>query len=238
MGVKFKKSKLQKELNFCNDVASKYFENESKDKLKSAARDLDFIFKSTKNPPPWQIERSNPLKIICNDGNHESDGKGINLQGRLSFIWELKKSGHDTLELGGKASTVIAIHKCVGSRVKNKSVLQWNVDIVTNPTNAPGPVFHTQIKNPKNLPVPRLPSFLFSPVDCLDFLLGELFQERWQQHQSSRRNRQKTQRLASIQNPRLRRLITKQKKALKESGFNSSAWIALKNWEPADDIFL
>ena len=235
MGIKFNKFKLQRELRYCDDVARKYLKRESKFKLGYAADQLEYIFHNANRSHPWQIDKKDPLIIKCNNGKHEIDGKKNNLQGRLSFIWELQKCGDNALELvGGKASTAVAIHEFVGSKVNDDPILKWHVDVVTR-KDAPGPAFHTQIENPKKIPVPRLPIYLFSPVDCLDFLLGELFQNEWSQHQSGH---QKIQQFAAIQKSRIYRMLVAQTNEFEKNGFTSSAWISLKEWKPNDDIFL
>ena len=234
MGLMLNKAKLQQELNFCHTLASQYFERESKFKLKNAADQLDFISKSPISTYKWQIDKANPLQIKCNDGHHEISGAGKNLQGRISFIWGLRKINTQTLELVGNASTIVAIHECTDSEVKDDHILKWKVDVATKP-DAPGPAFHIQIDNPENVPVPRFPSLLFSPADCLDFLLGELFQDEWKSHQLNKFI--DTRRFAAAQRSRLCSLLDSQKSELNKPA-NSSAWIALKNWEPADDTFL
>lgn len=234
MGLKFNLSKFQQELISCNKVAYRYIEPKSKYKLTSAIDQLRSMPVSTKGAYSWKINKNTPLKIQCNKGNHEISGAGKKLQGRLSFKWRLRKINTQTLELVGNASTIVAIHEIADSKVKDCHVLKWNVDVVTS-SDAPGPAFHIQIDNRENVPVPRFPSLLFSPADCLDFLLGELFQDEWKMHQLDKHT--ETRRFAAAQNSRLYRLLDSQKNELNKPA-SSSAWIALKNWKPADDIFL
>ena len=233
MGLKFSVAELQRELIFCDAIASSYLEHQSKGKLKSAAQHLRLISDTPNKTHTWQIDKDIPLKTKHSLRISEISGQGHSLQGRLSFIWELQKCDHQTVELVGKASTAISIHEIVDSIAKDDHIFKWHVDVVTD-KKAPGPAFHTQVDNPKNLPVPRFPSLLFSPVDCLDFLLGELYQQEWPMHQS-RHNQ--IQRFAVAQNQRLRRLLGEQKKELDQIG-DSSAWITLKNWNPSDEVFV
>ena len=235
MGLKFHLAEICRELIHCHQIAKKYLEPESRDKLQVAVGQLKSIPISTDRFDTWQIDAKYPLIVRCNEGHHELSGRGKNVQGRLSFIWELRKINHQTIELVGNASTVVAIHECAGSEVNDNPVLRWQVDVAIG-SDLPGPVFHTQIENREKLPVPRLPSLLFSPADCLDFLLGELLQKTWSQRQSDKF--QETRRFAATQKSRFCRLLEVQRTELKKSGSESSAWITLKRWKPDDDWFL
>ena len=235
MGLKFSVSELQRELNFCDSIAKRYLERQSQGRLKSAANDLKLIPATRNKTQIWQIDKNNPLKTKPSLGSSEISGQGHSLQGRLSFKWELRKCDQQTVELLGIASTVISIHEIVDAMAKDDYIIKWHVDIVTQ-KDAPGPAFHTQvdIDNPTKVDVPRLPSILFSPVDCLDFLLGELYQEEWRQYQSSNN---KIRSLAKTQQSRFLRLLQEQYTVLGDLGYQS-AWITLKNWVPSDRIFL
>ena len=233
MGLKFKVAELRQELMVCELIAREYIDRASREKFTGAANKLTYIFKNSGQSRDWMIDEEDSLKIEFNSGKHEISGRGKNLQGRLSFIWQLRKLDCQTVELVGKASTAISIHEIVDSIAKDDYIFKWHVDVVTD-ENAPGPAFHTQIDNPKNLPVPRFPSILFSPVDCLDFLLGELFQKDWPIHQFSH---SQTQRFAAAQKRRLYRLLCEQKEELDEIS-KYSAWITLNKWKPSDDVFI
>ena len=233
MGLKFSVAELQRELNFCDSIVKRYLERRSQGRLKSAADDLKLIPTTRNKTQIWQIDKNNPLKTKPSLQSSEISCKGYSLQGRLSFKWELRKCDQQTVELLGIASTVISIHEIVDAKAKDDYIIKWHVDIVTQ-KNAPGPAFHTQVDNPKNVRVPRLPSILFSPVDCLDFLLGELYQEEWSRYQSSN---SRIKSLAKTQQSRMRRLLQEQNSVLGDLGYQS-AWITLKNWVPSDKVFL
>ena len=233
MGLKFSVAELQRELNFCDSIAKRYLERQSQGRLKSAAGDLKLIPATRNKTQIWQIDKNNPLKTKPSLESSEISGQGYSLQGRLSFKWELRKCDQQTVELLGIASTVISIHEIVDAKAKDDYIIKWHVDIVTQ-KNAPGPAFHTQVDNPANIDVPRLPSILFSPVDCLDFLLGELYQEKWSRYQSSN---SRIKSLAKTQQSRIRRLLQEQNTVLGDLGYQS-AWITLKNWIPSDKVFL
>ena len=235
MGVKFLVAELRNELKYCDTIANKYLEPQSQGKLKRAADQLSLI--SSKLPKTnfnWQIEKADSLQTKQSSESMVTSGCGHSLQGRLCFKWTLRSVDRRTVELVGIASTAISIHEVVNSTVSDEPVFEWHTDVVTV-ENAPGPAFHSQVYNPAKLDVPRLPSILFSPADCLDFLLGELYQDEWDRHQSSHIN---IQRFAKTQQSRFCHLLDKQSKMLGEDFGLQSAWIALKNWKPSDKVFL
>ena len=235
MGLKFSVAELRNELKYCDTIANKYLEPQSQGKLKRAADQLSLISsKSPENNFNWQIEKADSLQTKQSSESVVTSGCGHSLQGRLCFKWTLRSVDRRTVELVGIASTAISIHEVVNSTVSDEPVFEWHTDVVTV-ENAPGPAFHSQVYNPAKLDVPRLPSILFSPADCLDFLLGELYQDEWVRHQSSHIN---IKRFAKTQQSRFCLLLDDQKTILKKSIGLRSAWIALKEWEPSDKVFL
>ena len=235
MGVKFSVAELRNELKYCDTIANKYLEPQSQGRLTRAADQLGYI--STKLPKTnynWQIEKADSLQTKPSLRSMVTSGCGHSLQGRLCFKWKLRSVDRRTVELVGIASTAISIHEVVNSIVCDEPVFEWHTDVVTV-ESAPGPAFHSQVYNDVKLDVPRLPSILFSPADCLDFLLGELYQKEWECHQSSHEN---IQRFAKIQKTRFRHLLDKQSSMLSKDFGLQSAWIALKNWKPSDKVFL
>lgn len=239
MGLKFKVAELERQLRDIESIAKKFLDRGSENKLTQVADDLKRIAKRSVDLP-WQIDWKEPLKTKPSWGSCESDGRGRYLQGYLSFIWTLRGGEGNTVELVDKASTVLTIHEIerngAGYHLKygeEKWLLKWNIDIVTS-AEAPGPGIHAQVMNPENLPVPRLPAILFSPADCLDFFLGELFQQEWPQQQS---RHPQTPSFARSQQRRLQLLLEEHVSWLNNIG-QCSAWTSLKTARPRDDIFV
>jgi hypothetical protein len=255
MGMTFRVADLQQQMKDMAKIAERFLERSSRNKLAEAADQLDLIYGKLRSqvrasrhhgnlPPPretWRIEE--PIVTKWNDGKHEKDGRhGPPLQGSLRFKWTLGYADQNTFELVDLASTEMKI-RMVGNKAHDDGsaqsdsleVLAWHVDVVPN-DNAPGPRVHVQLDNPERIPVPRLPTVLFAPADCLDFLLGELFQDEWTRHQQGH---SQLKRFAPGQRDRLSRLLQGHLNWLDESQMATSkrsAWIHLKD-APAGVVF-
>jgi hypothetical protein len=241
MGMRFNAEQFGHELRELEAIAGQFLTRGSMSRLSVAADQIKMIARSRDKTWRWQIDSVDPLWTTLSEGECERDGKGKNLVGCLSFVWTVRGDGKKEVELvdEGIASTVISIHE-VDDQVaelpkdrKTTCVQRWNIDVVTSQV-APGPAFHAQTPNPANVPVPRLPSLLVSPADCLDFLLGELFQDRWREHQM---RHQRIRSFSRYQQSRFRALLEEHLAWLDQIG-DSSAWISLKDQRPRDGLFL
>ena len=129
-----------------------------------------------------QSLRTNP-----SEGEYEiCDRKGRReVYATVSGIWELRPLGRKSkkrmAEFCGIASTKIELF---ASDEPSKRLAMWRLELGTH--NSPGCYFHAQILGdvedppfPKSVPIPRLPSVFITPMSALEFVLGELFQNRW-----------------------------------------------------------
>jgi len=120
-----------------------------------------------------------------------------------------------------------------------KEIARWTIEV--GDAVSPGCHFHTQIeldppdnKFPKALSVPRLPGILHTPMDALELLLSELFQDRWLQVASEGTDFVKT--WANCQKSRLINVLEWQKNELAKS--SGSPWTMLKKQKPALDMLV
>jgi hypothetical protein len=241
MGMQFNAANLRQEFIELEAIAKKFLGRGSEGKLSAAAAQLKMIARNPEQTRTWQIDSADPLWTIVSEGECERDGKGKSLVGCLSFVWTVRGDGKKQVELvdDGKASTVISIHEVDDSGAdlpnnrEDRCIQAWNLDVVTS-QGAPGPAFHAQVQNTASIPVPRLPSLLVSPADCLDFLLGELFQDRWRQHQMQN---VRIRSFSKYQQSRFQALLEEHLAWLNQVG-DSSAWTSLKDQRPNDTLFL
>ena len=195
----------------------------------------------------WQIWENNPIKTRVSDGEYEQKKrKGAHkVFGQISGSWEIAKvQGHKNKEKDsnslftvlGLASTKITIWS-QNDEEQLLELARWTLDI--GDAVSPGCHFHTQInlddedhKFPKSLPVPRLPAFLHTPMDALDFLLGELFQDRW--YQRSSKSSDFVKNWSSCQRKRLVNLLEWHSGTIRDA--SGSPWTTLKKRKPAIDM--
>jgi hypothetical protein len=136
-----------------------------------------------------------PITTIVSEGRYRRDGKfGDPVHGRVTFVWDArhcvasqKKGAPAAFELVDKSSVTTELVR--GTPEAPGGVLaHWNTDIADS--KSPGCFFHVQVKGspncaptcpywPKDLDIPRLPGLFTLPTDCIEFLLGELFQVEW-----------------------------------------------------------
>ena len=116
----------------------------------------------------------------------------------------------------------------------------WRIEIGAH--DAPGCYFHIQILGdsseppfPKDIPIPRLPSPFVTPMAAVEYVLGELFQDEWEDKTTGTQNHHRDWK--AIQCQRWRNLLRwQEKKAL--TGDSSSPWMNLKAAKPPDDLFV
>lgn len=192
MSLLFWVADLRNELHAFRELADPLLFPGSSQVLHTAASDLLGISKSM-NPVRWQIHPNNPIKTMPSVGSFMPDDNGaLTVHAEIAFVWELEpvRAPGDQraalqVRLNGLASTEIRILKGTpGTGGTPEELAVWRMEIGDDA--APGATFHVQVLGrdadvifPKQLDVPRLPGVLNSPFACMEFVLGELFQEGW-----------------------------------------------------------
>lgn len=228
--VRFKISDLQMQLRDINDLAKRFLDRGCESILDETANSLGYISLKDTEIKSWGVARDKPVRTIPSNGDYQRDGKGrFSLEGRLSFIWEVQRQ-RQRVHLTGLSSTEISFHRLDGT--PDDCVFRWHADIKSS--DGVGPHFHIQVHNPWGVDVPRFPSLMISPADCLDFMLGELFLDHWARHQA---DKDATKRFAPSQRERLRKVLEGMTVALSEGG-RVSALNTLKVWTPRPDLLI
>jgi hypothetical protein len=244
-GMLFSVADLLHEMEAMEKLASDFLENEN-----ATFKSLRYQLEGLQNAEgshgiKWEIPDSKPLTTVVSRGEFERSGKGANVFGTLSFAWEIqrvpekkKKRPAATIRLTGLASTVLRIFRQpLGDEVAQELAM-WRIE--SGDEASPGCHFHVQVLGradeglfPKYLSVPRLPSYFVTPFAGLEFLLGELFQLKWNEHAFKDGAAQKSWR--AIQRFRFERLFDWQRKVV--TGSTSTPWSSLKASKPCDTIF-
>jgi hypothetical protein len=202
--VRYKMSSLTQELQQMLQLAAQF--------LEPAGPQPDQILHPLQNERtdrqfPWRVTPDNPIRTVATrayQGKGKGDGQ-ILVFGELSFIFigqavpaqsvagktAGKGARRDIFRITENASMLVQI------RDENKRVVaRWNFD-VAHAEHPSGPVFHVDLASdefpmqdgimafPKALPIPRFLSCVCTPGEALDFMLYELFQEKWDRIRSA-----------------------------------------------------
>lgn len=188
MPLSFHLKDLQEESTVLPILASKYLDPSGTHRIAAATDSLKIAATQKDRQFTWQIPEDGPIRTLPSRGEYESrnDGdnpKGVHVVGQLSFKWQMRTDSEKPVKsavLDGNATTKIHLLNADDQT----EISMWRMEI--GPADAPGCCFHTQVLGagenppfPKWMPVPRLPSFPPTPMSCLEFLLGELFQRGW-----------------------------------------------------------
>jgi hypothetical protein len=193
---------------------------------------------------PWTQASWAPIQTTVSEGAFMRDGNGgLHVLAKLTFIWEIRnfgrfhRAGFRRFELAGNASCRIDIVK---ADAPSEVLAMWRFEVASH--DGPGCHFHTQVLGddevtagvvfPHSVDIPRLPGFLITPTDALEFVLGELFQDEWRQRAIDTSPEIMVWR--SYQQSRLSRVLNWQSKTIVDA--IGSPWIALKSERPKPDL--
>lgn len=228
-----------------------HLELDSESIAKQACDDLRSIRdNSNKGMVRWSIPESRPIRTKPTNSYQRGHKGGLSAQAHLSFVWEIQKSDrHDEFSIVGLCSTKITLIDVSNRLGGVAKPIAWTFEMGSD--DSPGCHFHTQIdwKSPisvvldendmegwPSLDIPRLPSFLITPGDCLDYVLGELFQDGWPQ----RYDETDPARIGRWLSSSRRRIVAILRNTLDaaEGGSRTSPWLAIKQWYPKDPKLL
>ena len=195
----FSFSDIESEFQFATQAFDSLIDPSTRHIFRSVGDSLKLIRSSgSQQAQPWGTDiwiRTKP-----SIGEYQADKKGSQiLVGEIRFKWRIcpyrknNKAKFDFFHLAGNASISINI-LTLGAKGKSNNesrgdstgtlLSSWNFDI--GAPDSPGCFFHAQtpeglVKSADKvaLDIPRIPTFIYTPIDAVDYLLGELFQERW-----------------------------------------------------------
>jgi hypothetical protein len=245
MTVEFRFDQLDDEISAFAECASPFLAQESEAVLQAWREQLRNIQTASDGAMcSWQIRPAQPVWTILSEPRHNA--RDPHLRGRLTMKWELtiprgvkRTRGRraDRFVLAGIASTKMSLFK--NDSQAHNEVARWCFEI--GDANSPGCHFHTQVKGdpgsqlfPPTLSVPRLPGWAVTPIDAMDFLLGELFQDTWVQRVGEETDSVRT--WANIHHARLTKLLRWQQQEL--SSGTGAGWSRLKRAKPESDLFI
>ena len=242
-GFRFLFTDLQQEIIALKKMAKSFFDSQTSWALDGFLTD----FSSIGNQQGETVHKLNlqPLQTIPSEGEYEVAYRkgGRNIYAIISGTWELRPLGRRPdprreIEFCGNASTKIELY---AEDAPETLLAMWRMELGAE--DSPGCYVHAQILGdsdnppfPKSVPIPRLPSIFVTPMSGVEFVLGELFQDRWEQR--TFRNTGDTHNWHRLQRQWLYRLFSWYQNELSNSGSSSSPWMTLKKAKPDGTLFL
>lgn len=241
----FRFKEMEEELDAFVDIASPFLEADAPGVITRFREELRSLEDAEQDQRrAWTIGEelpvvSKPTRSYAGAGGREP------VWASFSTIWEVapvgqrsKKTRNRLFAIGGKASTRVEIWR--GDRYSDcERVAMWRMEI--GGENHPGVHFHVQVLGdseqlpfPTWLDVPRLPGFVATPAQVMEFALGELFQDEWARGLADRPrglgvwNR--------IQRPRFQKLLEWQIAELRDGA--GSPWSELKLAKPSREMLV
>jgi len=194
----------------------------------------------------WGISQDLPLCTETSWGEYEIGCGGRDpIFAQIMSVWQIAPLGlsnpgsrvHRKFALTGQASTRVRLFH--GSADEpGEELAMWRMEVGDDAS--PGCHFHVQVLGEKENPpfphflsVPRFPGMIMTPMAVLEFVLGELFQEKWKAHAAHETSAIKQ--WQSIQRDRLCCILKWQNEQVKS--LLGSPWTALKWAKPPTDLF-
>ena len=180
------------------------------------------------------------------DYERGSRSGGPEIYANVTGNWELRPVGPKRpsrmAAFTGTASAVVELwpaeFQWLEEHEKESRLAMWRIELGVG--DSPGCYFHCQVLGdraespfPNSVPIPRLPSPFVTPMAAVEFVLGELFQDRWSRTAS--RANESHQQWRAIQHRRWSSLIRWQTETLNLGG--SSPWMIIKEAKPTDNLF-
>lgn len=236
-GIKFSYRDMLNELRRMEGLAASFLAPECEGVLDACISGLENIRNSTPDKTHrWELGDAWPIQTIESKGGYRANSSedGTAVYGRLCFRWEIKNPDRgqrrqNDFHLTGEATTSLKIFHGKSHTL----IAQWQIE--AGDATSPGCHFHAAVNQYENdglfpewLKVPRLPSVLLTPMDGLEFLLGELFQLRWAQAVSEESEDRNS--WANSQRLRLTKLLSWKLAMIRKS--ETTPWMALKTAKP------
>lgn len=240
-GIRVFYTELEQEVIALKGMAKRFL-----DSHKTVA--LDLFLSQLRNIRKEQSGRIHTLTLRClytrpSEGEYEAGPKqgSRKIYAVISGIWELRPLGRPSsskrqVEFCGNASTRIELYALDDP---DSPLAMWRFELGAQ--DSPGCYVHAQILGnsehppfPRSVPIPRLPSVFVTPMSAVEFVLGELFQDRWKQRTSQSTG--ETHIWRTLQRRRLQGLLRWYQDELEDPG--SSPWMTLKSAKPDGQLLL
>jgi hypothetical protein len=197
----------------------------------------------------WSVPANAPIQTEVSKGQYETKStSGPTVFAEISFVLDVSRAmkGNkvhkpEAFDLYNRASIEVRLFEGTPPRGRAAEASPagiWHFDVGIK--SSPGCHFHAQLpwksfgRVSWDLPVPRLPSVLVSPVDILDFVLGELFQRSWPDQCESKRA--EAAQWAGGQKRRLQAILDWHREQVPDDA--EMPWVELKRAKPETLILM
>lgn len=243
-GVRFQLAELIDEVKAIQDLGRHFLTGSGLGALAAFGAELDRIrWQSTDAPTDVALLelRTKPTR----DYERGSRTGRREIYASMKGIWTLRPLGQpqrNIVEFSDKASLRVTLWESSpqSNEDRQERLAMWRIE-VASPNSPPGCYFHIQVLGdctrppfPQDISIPRLPSLFVTPMAAVEFVLCELFQDKWAEAAS--RSQHHRNRWRSIQETRLRQLLEWQRNEALSS--EHSPWMKLKEATPDPDLFL
>lgn len=212
MSMYFLYDDVVQELNYLSEVTADFLDPDSvANGLRLLIQQLNALRANRDGASlNWMLPLDRPIRTVNSRGRAEQGTEWPLAFGTMSMTWHLRnrmrvqvgRKSCVAFEVSDQASIRLSIHTMRANR-DPISDGTWHFDIGAD--DNPGFYTHSQVVLQRPLEIPRLPSLIFTPMDALDFLLGELFPKTWPKHVSNRRQQSP---FSKFQSERLRKALT------------------------------
>jgi hypothetical protein len=204
--------------------------------IMSAASDRDYL---------WVMGDGDGLRTTASNEYRRGHGSGPRVRAVLSWVWCIRPSAHPArrpaqFAVTGKASTKIQFFEYRGADQAEIPHGMWRIDQAD--WTSPGCFFHVQLNGdspaypfPAWLDVPRIPNLAVTPPAALEFILAELFQDRWAARMG--RDDPPVRRWRGLQRDRLASLLRWQADEVANCD-RGAPWVKLKEAKPDPAMFI
>jgi hypothetical protein len=196
----------------------------------------------------WGFRQSNPFYTAVSPGAYQPDNKGADsVFAEITSTWTIrripprkKSEPAARFKLVGNASTRVRLYRGPDAGGDADEVAMWRAEI--GDAVSPGCHFHVQVLGdreeapfPRSIDVPRLPALIVTPAAVVEYVISELFQDRWLKHLGTRGA--DLNRWWPIQRQHLGAVLLWQLNIVNEAS-GSSPWGALKKAKPYSRLFV
>lgn len=232
--LRFSFPDLAQEIQALRDIANPFIASRSVRALYQLADDLEGLWSAAPDSDlRWEL---GDLWTVVSEGEYEpGDRRGAKrVIACVSGTWDVRPIGPNSKKLKERQKRLLEFHGIASTRVRifdadneTQQIAMWRMEL--GDANSPGCYFHVQVLGeedtppfPKAVSVPRLPSVFITPMGAIEYVLGEIFQDRWAR--AAMENTGHVQRWSGLQKRKLLRLLDWQKTTVELS--LTSPWMA------------